>query len=153
MTLYSQLRSSLLRISIVLLFLFSPSRFFAKEEKVTVKSPLNVIMITISSLRTDHIGVGGYNRETIPNFNTFSKRNICFTNAFAVSSWIMSNHESLFTSLYPHQHGATHFDNKLDEDVTTLEDVLSQYGCYYAGYFSLMLSYMKMVWSNWWISY
>ncbi len=105
-----------------------------KRLTASTEKPLNIILITISSLRADHTGIGGYTKQTTPHFDTFARENIYFTNAFAVSSWMMPAHGSLFTSLYPTHHGATHIDKKLNEANTTLAEILSRNGYYCAGF-------------------
>jgi len=71
------------------------------------KDAKNVILITISTLRTDHTGCLGYKKDTTPTLDKFSSENILFPNAFAASSWAMPAHGSILTSLYPGVHGAT----------------------------------------------
>ena len=94
----------------------------------------NVILVTISSLRADHVSSLAYDRRTTPNFDKFAKDNILFTNAFATSSWQMPAVGSIFTSLYPTDHGATHINNKLNAKVQTLADILRANGYYTAGF-------------------
>ena len=94
----------------------------------------NVILITTSSLRADHVGCMGYQRDATPNFDSFAKRNCLFEYAFAVSSWMMPAHGSIFTSLYPSFHGATHIDEKLAREPETLAEVLSHHGYYCVGF-------------------
>ena len=94
----------------------------------------NVILITISSLRADHVGLFGYHRDTTPRLDAFGRENILFTNAFAASGWMMPAYGSIFTSLYPHEHGATHIDLKLHHQNLTLAEILKQNGYYCAGF-------------------
>ena len=106
-----------------------------KPEKLTqIKSKPNIILITISSLRADHVRSLGYYRDTTPNFDDFAEKNILFTNAFATSSWQMPAIGSIFTSLYPNEHEATHIDNKLSRKVQTLAEILKANGFYTAGF-------------------
>jgi arylsulfatase len=107
----------------------------ARAEKLTqvTKKP-NVILITISSLRADHVSCLGYDRQTTPNFDEFAKKNILFNNAFATSSWQMPAVGSIFTSLYPTEHGATHVNKKLDPKIQTLAGTLKENGFYTAGF-------------------
>ena len=106
-----------------------------KPEKLKqVKNRPNVILITISSLRADHVSSLGYDRQTTPNFDRFAKDNIIFTNAFATSSWQMPSVGSILTSLYPTKHGATHINNKLGQKVRTLAEILKENGFYTAGF-------------------
>ncbi len=65
------------------------------------KPPLNVVLITVSTLRADHVGCLGYERDTTANFDAFAGENILFRNAFATSGWMMPAHGSIITSQYP----------------------------------------------------
>jgi arylsulfatase A-like enzyme len=94
----------------------------------------NVIMITISSLRADHVSCLGYHRPTTPHFDRLAQRNTLFRNAFATSGWMMPAHGSLFTSLYPSVHGATHIDRRLDDAHDTLAERLAANGYYCVGF-------------------
>jgi arylsulfatase A-like enzyme len=95
---------------------------------------LNVILITISTLRADHAGYHGYERDTTPHFDKFAEDNILFRNAFATSGWTMPAHGSIFTSLYPSRHGATHINKKLDDEHYTLAEILKDNGYYCVGF-------------------
>jgi len=105
-----------------------------QEKLAAIANMPNVILITISSLRADHVSGLGYDRQTTPNFDRFAKDNVLFTNAFATSSWQMSAVGSIFTSLYPSQHGATHINSKLSQKVQTLASVLKENNFYTAGF-------------------
>ena len=96
--------------------------------------PRNVILITISSLRADHVSCLGYTRDTTPKFDAFAGENILFRNAFATSGWMMPAHGSIFTSLYPTFHGATHIDKSLEDEHFTLAEILADNGYYCAGF-------------------
>jgi arylsulfatase A-like enzyme len=97
-------------------------------------SKKNVILITVSTLRADHVGCMGYGRDTTPNFDVFAKKNILFKNAFATSSWAMPSMGSIFTSRYPSQHGATHINKSLGADNYTLAQMLKDHGYYTIGF-------------------
>jgi len=93
-----------------------------------------VILVTISTIRADHVGSLGYHRKTTPNFDSFARSGILFKNAFAISSWMMPAHGSIFTSLYPDRHQATHIKKSLDEKCKTLAEILSDNRFYCAGF-------------------
>jgi len=103
-----------------------------KLPKTTGKK--NVILITISSLRADHVSCLDYDRDTTPNFDKFAKKNILFTNAFATSSWMMPSAGSIFTSSYPNNHGATHISKNLGSEHYTLAEILNEYNYYTVGF-------------------
>lgn len=46
----------------------------------------------------------GYQKKTTPNLDAFAEDAVVFTNAFSNSSWTVSSHMSLFTSLLEHKH-------------------------------------------------
>ncbi|HZX11324.1 MAG TPA: sulfatase-like hydrolase/transferase, partial [Acidobacteriota bacterium] len=46
----------------------------------------------------------GYDRKTTPNIEEFAHDSVVFLNAFSNSSWTVTSHMSLFTSLHEHEH-------------------------------------------------
>jgi arylsulfatase A-like enzyme len=66
----------------------------------------NIILITIDAASADHFSCYGYSRETTPNLDRLAKRGVQFENAIAPSSWTLPSFASMFTGLFPHQHGA-----------------------------------------------
>jgi len=94
------------------------------------ESSLNIILITISTLRADHVGCLGYKRDTTPNLDAFAEQNVLFRNAFATSGWMMPALGSILTSLNPSHHGATHINKRLEDKHCTLAEILSENGYY-----------------------
>jgi len=68
--------------------------------------PPNVILITLDTTRPDHLGVYGYGGATSPNLDRFAEGATVYRRAYATSSWTLPTHASMFTGLYPMQHGA-----------------------------------------------
>lgn len=62
-------------------------------------------MISVDALRADHLPMYGYDKNTSPNLEEFADDNILFERAFTQSPWTTPAHISMFTSLYPSQHG------------------------------------------------
>lgn len=67
----------------------------------------NIIVIGIDTLRADHIGFYGYQRNTTPGIDDFARKSFVFTNAVSQSSWTLPSFMSMFTSEYPSRHGVT----------------------------------------------
>src|SRR5437867_3877425 len=65
----------------------------------------SVLLVLVDALRPDHLGCYGYGRPTSPVLDELASRSVLFENARAVSSWTKPSIPSLFTSLYPSQHG------------------------------------------------
>ncbi len=68
----------------------------------------NIVLITIDALRADHLSCYGYERKTSPNIDKIAEKGIIFNNAIAPSSWTAPSMASLFTSVYPINHGVIH---------------------------------------------
>jgi len=66
----------------------------------------SVILITLDTTRQDHLSCYGYERETSPNIDAIARESAVFTQAYAVSSWTLPTHASIFTGRYPKSHGA-----------------------------------------------
>lgn len=88
----------------------------------------NIIILMIDTLRTDHMGSYGYPRDTTPNIDKLAKEGILFENMIAQSSWTKPSVGSLFTGLYPKNHGAWEGDQKLSEDKLLLSEILKKKG-------------------------
>jgi arylsulfatase A-like enzyme len=65
----------------------------------------SVLVLLIDALRADHLGCYGYDRNTSPRLDTLAKESVLFVNAYAQSPWTKPSIPTLFTSLYPIQHG------------------------------------------------
>lgn len=64
----------------------------------------NVVLIVLDTARKDSLGVHNSNQRT-PNIDSFAKDAYVFDNAIAPSSWTLPSHISMFTGLYPEEHG------------------------------------------------
>ena len=73
--------------------------------EVQTQSPTNIILIVIDTLRADHLGCYGYFRDTSPNIDAFAEQAVFFEQAYAPMATTLPSHTSLFTGLYPLEHG------------------------------------------------
>src|SRR5579884_638211 len=83
-----------------------------------------VILISIDTLRADHVGVYGYRRTRTPNIDAYAQRGTLFTNAAAQVPLTLPSHASLFTSTYPFQNGVEENAERVPSGVVTLATVL-----------------------------
>ena len=65
-----------------------------------------VILIVVDSLRADHVGAYGYARATTPNLTASARSGAVFEHAYAPSPWTLPSMGTLYTGLWPAQHGA-----------------------------------------------
>ena len=88
-----------------------------------------VILVSIDTLRPDHLGCYGYARPTSPNLDAFRKDAVLFRNAIAHAPSTLASHASILTSLLPPHHGGS-ISNSLavPHEVKTLAEVLRGHG-------------------------
>lgn len=89
--------------------------------------PSNVLFVVLDTVRKDHLVPYGYNQGTTPELSTFAAEATVFESAVASAPWTLPVHASLFTGLYPSQHGANQESPYLD-NATTLASILSTAG-------------------------
>ena len=77
----------------------------SSEEGTPAKAPLDVVVVAIDTLRPDHLGFLGYPRDTAPYLARLAGSSLVFRRAFSTSTWTAPATASLFTSLYPPEHG------------------------------------------------
>lgn len=110
----------------------------------------NIVLIVIDTLRADHLPFYGYHKNTAPFMSGLASSGIVFDNVYATSSWTAPSTASIFTSLYPLQHGVVHgliasrklkkknpmiAMNRIPEDIETIAEV-----CKRAGYKTFAVS-------------
>jgi arylsulfatase A-like enzyme len=94
----------------------------------------NVVLITLESLRTDHVGAyGGGSRSrpevpVTPAIDAFAGEATVYEDAHAVTSWTLASHASLFTGLYPTGHQTDGPLDRLDDSYPTLAETLARRG-------------------------
>ncbi|MFH1311767.1 MAG: sulfatase [Candidatus Eisenbacteria bacterium] len=103
--------------------------------------PLNVVLIGVDTLRPDHMASYGYRHDTMPNTGRLAAEGVLFENTVAPSPWTLPSFATIFTSLYPTQHGAVHFRNTIRDECPTLAELLKANG--YATYGVVNAPYLK----------
>jgi arylsulfatase A-like enzyme len=88
----------------------------------------DIIVVIVDALRPDHMGCYGYERPTSPNIDGLASGGIRFEDAITQAPWTKGSLASMFTSLYPFQHGATTWSAVMPESQVTLAEVLSGEG-------------------------
>jgi arylsulfatase A-like enzyme len=90
----------------------------------------HVVFISIDTLRADHLGTYGYRRATSPTLDRLADESLVFERAFATAPWTLPSHASMFTGLYPEEHGAGRSAPRapLPEGIPTLAEILQAAG-------------------------
>ncbi len=92
----------------------------------------NLVLISIDTLRADHLTAYGYERATSPEISRLANEGVLFEQAFSQSPKTATSHMSLFTGVYPPAHRVANWgerrNRRLSDDVPTLATLLAQSG-------------------------
>jgi arylsulfatase A-like enzyme len=110
------------------LYLGTTSGTNHQSDKDAVLKKPNILLISIDSLRPDHLSAYGYAKETTPFLTELAGQGMLFRNAFSASNWTGAAVASLLTGRHPTRHGYTNQRYYLDEDVPTLAQMVQAAG-------------------------
>jgi arylsulfatase A-like enzyme len=105
------------------------------------RSDVNVLFILVDTLRAEHLGSYGYERDTSPALDGLARAGVRFGRHLAQSTWTKSSMVSLWTGLYPARTGITRYDHVIPDAARMPAEVLRD-----AGFQTLGL------WRNGWVS-
>src|SRR5262245_24708953 len=90
----------------------------------------NVLLLTVDTLRPDHLGCLGYKRDTSPNIDALARRGVIFRQAVTAAGRTVQSFPSILTGVYPPVHGLRHEgqDSTIIEGRLTLTRVLRDAG-------------------------
>jgi arylsulfatase A-like enzyme len=91
-----------------------------REPEQRLSSHPNVVIISIDTLRADHVGCYGYHRDTTPHLDRLASEGVLFEEAHSPASWTLPAHVSLFCSLYPSTHSIHEKGGRIASDYTQL---------------------------------
>ena len=96
----------------------------------------NVLLVSIDTLRADHVHAYGYPRATTPTIDRLAAEGVRFDVALAPAPWTLPSHMSLLTGLAPLRHGVLDDGMRLSADAVTLAEALRGAGYVTAGFVS-----------------
>ncbi|HEY3190362.1 MAG TPA: sulfatase [Solirubrobacteraceae bacterium] len=124
----------LMRIAAVVLLLVVGLRVAGVLDAWRVRTGPNVLLISIDTLRSDHLGTYGSRRETSPTIDRrLAAEGVTFEDVYSQSPKTTPSHMTMLTSLYPCVHGIELWDGDtpgraLRPRVHTLAEVLKNAG-------------------------
>jgi len=98
--------------------------------------PPNVLLISIDTLRHDHLSCYGYERTTSPAIDRIAREGTLFERHISSSSWTLPAHAAIFTGLFDSGHGCTDVDKALEPRHTTIAERFHESGYSTAGFFA-----------------
>jgi arylsulfatase A-like enzyme/Tfp pilus assembly protein PilF len=114
----------ILIIALLILFFY----FRHHEKKLSLKFD-NILLITIDTIRADHLSCYGYDKIKTVNIDAIAEQGIVFTKAFCQVPLTLPSHTSIMTGLFPNHHGVRNNGTYIfDKKSETLANVLKSKG-------------------------
>jgi arylsulfatase A-like enzyme len=119
----------------------------------TPPQPLNIVFIIMDTLRAQSMSLYDAQSRTTPYFVQFARYATLYDRSIASSPWTLPTHASMFTGLFPSEHGARIFKEsdtefpigKLKDEFVTLAEYLRERGYETAG-FTANTGFLNPVW-------
>ena len=107
--------------------------FFTLRDTKKIPQKKQIILISIDTLRSDHLSSSGYFRDTSPHLSRLVKDSAYYINAYANGCWTIPSHMSLLTGALPSRHGVTNYwgthpEQKysiLNDKIKTMAEILT----------------------------
>lgn len=93
----------------------------------------NILLVTIDSLRADHVGYHGYDRDTTPFIDSLAETGSTFTNAYAHVGGTRFSFPSILSGVTPLMYGGY---ERISEDQTLVSEVFQEAGYRTGGFHS-----------------
>ncbi len=100
----------------------------------TFEEPADVLLISIDTLRSDHLGAYGYPEGYTPFLDRLARTGTLFRNVISAIPQTTPSHATLLTGLYPHHHGSRDNAIAIRNDVETIPEMLKNAGYSTAGF-------------------
>ncbi len=94
----------------------------------------NVLLVTVDTLRADHLSAYGYDKIQTPNLDRLASDGALFSRHLTASSWTLPTIASLHTGIHPDVHGTYRPETRLDTGFTTMAEAFGQRGYATAAY-------------------
>ena len=105
----------------------------AGRRSVVIPGRPNVLLVTLDTTRADHLSCYGYFRETTPDLDALASESVVFERCLAPMSTTLPTHTSLFTGVWPEEHGVLsnireNMVYERDPELVTLAEVFADAG-------------------------
>jgi len=94
----------------------------------------DILLISIDTLRPDHLGIYGYERDTSPFLDSMAREGVVFDQAWSAAPWTLPSHATMLSARRPQNHGAIDEALPIASDVALLPEALGALGYRRAGF-------------------
>jgi arylsulfatase A-like enzyme len=95
---------------------------------LAARDDLNVLFVTIDTLRADRLSTYGYYRETSPNIDALAADGVRFAEHLSQSSWTKCSMSSMWTGTYPARTGVTRSHQAISDNALMPAEILKEAG-------------------------
>jgi arylsulfatase A-like enzyme len=88
----------------------------------------DVIVLSIDTLRADHLGTYGYHRDTSPFLDQLGREGTVYEQMWSATSWTLPSHTTMLSGWLPVHHGAIDDHLRIAPDVTLLQEAFEASG-------------------------
>ena len=88
----------------------------------------NVLLISIDTLRADHLGSYGYAKPTSPVLDALAARSVRFADAHAPTPWTLPSHAAMLTGRHPLELGILDKAGRIPDGAATVAERLGARG-------------------------
>ncbi len=102
----------------------------SKESGSLVFPDANLLLVSLDTLRADHLSCYGYDRPTSPFLDAIADEGILFETVIVQSTWTTPSHAALFTSRYPTELGLRTWPDpgRIPDEFPTMAEILADAG-------------------------
>ncbi|MCZ7585893.1 MAG: sulfatase-like hydrolase/transferase [Deltaproteobacteria bacterium] len=94
----------------------------------------DIFLISIDTLRADHVGAYGYHRPTTPNLDLLAADGVVVRDHISHTPWTLPSHVSMFTGRLPYEHGVTSINKALAAKTPVLGEYVKERGYHTAAF-------------------
>jgi len=88
----------------------------------------SIVLITLDTLRADHLGCYGYARGRTPNLDAFAEKALCYDHAYSTINTTLASHAAMMTGKHPQTLGIPRNSFPLAPGIPTLAELLKKSG-------------------------
>jgi len=119
-----KMKKSVILLAFAVFFaIFFAVRIIKKEIR-----PPDIVLISIDTLRQDHVGTYGYSRKITPVLDSLASEGVKFLQSYSTAPWTLPSHMSMFTGLPPSEHKLDFDIRALGSEIKTFPEFLKKEG-------------------------
>lgn len=88
----------------------------------------DVILLSVDTLRADHLGAYGYERDTSPFIDALADEGTLFASAWSPTSWTLPSHTTMLSGMLPEHHGTIDDHLRIPSDVAMVQEAFQRAG-------------------------